>query len=371
MTTRREVIDVSLARIAAFIPAGRDSKTYVRDCLDSQLQTVSPHTPLGVVPASLLSPTQLLASARFTAELLDRPGEISDRPEGIVDLTTIEWLLRPSLPLRNDLIDPPHSPPWDWLGANIVEALSKRVCRLDMVAEGHQPRQIGTGFVAGETDDRRVLIMTNTHVVDAAVGFGWGQIPGIQLACDFQRFSTVAGGALHVLSPHDPPRVHPRYDLALLVLDIDDDPESVLGEPRTLLSKSPAPTEGKRIGVIGHPSFDSTRDPFPEHFGFGNEFGIKRFSPGYIRTMKKRRWRDAEVDVFLHDATTLSGSSGSCIVDMDEKKVVGLHFGGWPTAKRKIRASGGDRLAELFESNGAVPLWKLAGDPLLTGVHFD
>lgn len=111
-------------------------------------------------------------------------------------------------------------------------------------------------------------------------------------------------------------------------------------------------------------------DHFPKYFGFGSDFGVKRFSPGEIRVLENRDWRGSNTEVVLHDATTLSGSSGSCIINLTNLHVVALHFGGWPMPERLIKIHDTDLLAQLFYHNGAVPLWKLLDDPLLKEVDF-
>jgi hypothetical protein len=60
-------------------------------------------------------------------------------------------------------------------------------------------------------------------------------------------------------------------------------------------------------------------------------------------------------DVMFHDASTLGGNSGSCVVDLDSNRVIGLHFAG-----------------RYMQYNEAVALWRLADDPLLAraGVNF-
>lgn len=51
---------------------------------------------------------------------------------------------------------------------------------------------------------------------------------------------------------------------------------------------------------------------------------------------------------FQHDCSTLGGNSGSCIVNLETHRIVGLHFGG------RFRIT-----------NEAVNLTKLASDPLI------
>jgi hypothetical protein len=125
------------------------------------------------------------------------------------------------------------------------------------------------------------------------------------------------------------------------------------------------------IVVIGHPAYDSKRDIFPAYFGFGTALGVKRCSPGLIRAVCERKWLGSLVEVFLHDATTLSGSSGSCVVEVSTSRVIGLHFGGWPLPPIQISASSGNVIAQLFEANGAVPLWMLRDDQFMRNISFD
>ena len=87
-----------------------------------------------------------------------------------------------------------------------------------------------------------------------------------------------------------------------------------------------------------------------QRFGADDEsLGTKRFSPGTVIG-----WRD--VNVFTHDASTLPGSSGSCIVDFEDRRVVGLHYGG-----------------RYKDQNYAVSLWKFREDAVLkdNGIVFN
>ena len=51
-------------------------------------------------------------------------------------------------------------------------------------------------------------------------------------------------------------------------------------------------------------------------------------------------------------------------------QVLGLHFGGWPLEEQNINVAGQQVVGTLFSSNGGVPLWTLANDPLLQSVDF-
>ena len=75
---------------------------------------------------------------------------------------------------------------------------------------------------------------------------------------------------------------------------------------------------------------------------FANVFNVKRLQPGEIRTVFDQR------HILEHDCSTLGGNSGSCVVDLETKQVVGLHYGG-----------------RYLEGNYAVALWQITDDPLL------
>jgi len=361
MTEGLNSAERKVARIWALVSQA-DVRGYVMFVLDQKLADLSENRPMGIVPQPLLPSQKLLASARYAAEYLDRPTKLLSRPEGIVDLGTIEWCLRPALPVRDGKISPPTSPPWNDLNADSMVGPSRRICRVDLGFADSEPFHLGTGFVIGNRQQDAYFVVTNAHVASEAIRLGWPTDSGLNLYCDFDRTLVEQNGQLHQLRRAY--TIHNLYDLAVLYLSASENLTFLDQEILHLSLNAPNPTIGAKIGVLGHPHFDSRRDPFPQHFGFGNQYGIKRFSPGFIRTLEKRRWLERDVEVFLHDATTLSGSSGSCILSLQTKEVVGLHFGGWPMSRRSIPTSSGDHLAQLFEANGAVPFWKLAGDPI-------
>jgi len=268
-------------------------------------------------------------------------------------------------PLRDGRIQHVTSGPWQGLATDTIEYTARSVCRLDIVVEGYMPIHIGTGFITGKDVHGRTVIMTAAHVIEEAVRYGWPDTTGFMFMCDFERYST-SDPPEHLLPLTNEYHIHPYYDLALVYLDQEHiENINIPSTPLVLSSTAPEPLIGFTIGVLGHPSFNSSLDHFPTYFGFGEEFGIKRFSPGQIRMMEHRYWRDQDVNIILHDATTLSGNSGSCILNLNDMKVVGLHFGGWPRTARLTNVGDRGVLAQLFEANGAVPLWTLRDDPLV------
>lgn len=360
MTENRSVIEDKLDRIRSLVP-DNDFKAYVREVLDRWISDASDEQPMGIA-APGLSSQKFLASARYSAENLDSAEKVLSRPEGIVDLGTIEWCLRPALPIVSGKISPPPSPPWNDLRAGEIAYAACRICRIDLGFSNHEPFHLGSGFVLGSCKRETYFVVTNAHVIAEAIRLGWPTEKGLDLFCDFERISVEQGGPLYRL--RGAYSIHDQYDLGVLFLSASEELKFLDRDELHLMATTPDPTVGAKIGVLGHPHFDSRRDPFPQHFGFGDQYGVKRFSPGLIRVVEERRWLEHDVEVFLHDASTLSGSSGSCILNLQTKEVLGLHFGGWPFSQRSVPTSSGDHLAQLFEANGAVPLWKLAGNPI-------
>ena len=74
---------------------------------------------------------------------------------------------------------------------------------------------------------------------------------------------------------------------------------------------------------------------------FQQKFGIKRLAPGRVTTGVGQIVGDQQHWVFSHDASTLGGNSGSCVVDLSEDglRVLGLHFGGSARAQNWAHAA--------------------------------
>jgi len=221
----------------------------------------------------------------------------------------------------------------------------------------------GTGLLVGE---RRIL--TNNHVVCALLGkrldfwehsagefaelceqqgAAWGApgaaAPRFELHGEMESAQSVAV-AIRGIAGH-----HADRDLAVLVLESEP-----AGSRRlTLATQAPASLRSRRVYAVGYPIDDQRTiwnkrvTPtviFQRIFGADDtSLGTKRLSPGTVV--------DWEGAALVHDASTLPGSSGSCIVDFESREVIGVHFSGSYKDRRNL----------------AIPLFQLAADPQLLG----
>jgi hypothetical protein len=124
------------------------------------------------------------------------------------------------------------------------------------------------------------------------------------------------------------------------------------------MSQEPGPLPGRNVYVLGYPAPDYRNDVAVQRSIFGDRYFVKRMQPGAgmpppagaIFRMEPCSTGAEQEDVMFHDASTLGGNSGSCVVDLESNQVMGLHFAG-----------------QYMQYNEAVALWRLADDPLLVG----
>lgn len=212
--------------------------------------------------------------------------------------------------------------------------------------------RIGTGFVVGPG-----LVLTNRHVLEEfATCHDGAWAPKYEADIDFLGEFERHGERRFKLGPvlrFGPDPIDRRVDFAHLDFaliqvegDLQDFPDAlVLGDDADALEVIPgkaptiyvvgfpakplATTPGEDPGPVGYPPPRHEYEAVIERL-FKNRFGSKRWAPGYVDAGPgqlvddKRRW------VLSHDASTLGGNSGSCVVDFtgDGARVVGLHFGG-------------------------------------------
>jgi hypothetical protein len=213
------------------------------------------------------------------------------------------------------------------------------------------------------------VVMTNCHVArvfsQSGPGGDWSFQPGLEAVLDFVEDPDAAaaiGGPPKGVRIDEVIGIHPALDLALLRIARPPATGST-ARPLTLMAQDPGPIPGRNLYVIGYPAPDHRNDRAVLRAIFGDRYFVKRLQPGAamayppdaIIRMEPCSTGTEPEDVIFHDASTLGGNSGSCVVDLDTGQVIGLHFAG-----------------QYMQYNEAVALWRLADDPLLVraGVNF-
>lgn len=255
--------------------------------------------------------------------------------------------LRPAIDVINDSYAPVTHPLWTKLSTDAgikarLETAIRSVGRIEL-PNGPLP-YAGTGFVVGQRQ-----IMTNRHVAeiftrglgDRSLVFKQGLSAGFDLKRERGSVQGVTLTVVRVLM------IHPYWDCA--VIEVDALPATA--QPLTL-SAVPAPELREReVAVIGYPAFDPRNPAAVQDDLFGGVFRVKRLQPGVLSSVFDTASFGKMVPAVVHDASTLGGNSGSCLVELASGQVLGLHFGG---AYR--------------DRNYAVPASALGSDPRVRGL---
>lgn len=119
------------------------------------------------------------------------------------------------------------------------------------------------------------------------------------------------------MEPDEPPD---SLDVALLeIADTGD-----AGHPQPAVIELASASEiavGRWMAVIGYPAQDSRNDAADQQRIFDGIYNVKRAAPGKILSVRPD-------GLLTHDATTLTGNSGSALIDLASGKALALHFGG-------------------------------------------
>ena len=207
----------------------------------------------------------------------------------------------------------------------ILDPALRSVGRIELRGNARFP-WVGTGWIIASDDDKDIVI-TNAHVarefaMRSANGFVFR--PGIPDAATRQQARIDFREELGSSAPREFPIQDVIWisedgllDVALLRVARGAGNDRI-DAPVALMDG--APDANRMVAVVGYPGSSDGYDPEPFERLFGRTLGKKRFSPGFVTGLSGGS---------LHyDCSTLPGSSGSVVIDIDTGRAVGLHFAG-------------------------------------------
>ncbi len=240
---------------------------------------------------------------------------------------------RPAVVIQHGKFSVPASNVWQpnlGMAQSLIENAIPSVGQIEKIDDStHETMVVGTGWMVEE----RVMI-TNRHVaisfarkVEAGYEFRRGNdfVTPLRVTIDFQREHEVAGGQVFSveeildIAPDDGP------DLAFLRIGSSIGEQIPPPTPITLATEPERLTSGTQVVTIGYPG-----RPLPGELAPGEEtvneavfqaYGVKTLSPGQITGANL-------AGIFVHDCSTLEGSSGSVIIHLETGKALGIHYHG-------------------------------------------
>ena len=269
---------------------------------------------------------------------------------------------RPALFVQDEEVDPTAEQTGTWQGQISalrpgIAMVAPSVGRID--SEIGSPNYAGTGFVVADG-----LILTNRHVLEALVGGPEPQPDGtwkflkpvsIDFAGEFERARKKSFKITGVAFA-SPDRIRRQLtlsnlDVALLKVETHNGTER-LPAPLALSRRTGAVNVDAPVYAIGYPGRPYNEVAEVLMKVFQDEYFVKRFAPGYVDRSLDDVSDGGHRRVFTHDASTLGGNSGSCLVEfsLEGRDVVGLHFGG--IARTENYSHSLARLEHVFADNG-------------------
>ncbi|HZF48471.1 MAG TPA: DNA/RNA non-specific endonuclease [Polyangiaceae bacterium] len=235
---------------------------------------------------------------------------------------------RPALLVTNDSFPPSALPTWRAYLENARPSLERAVRGVGRVdIEAYNRRHfLGTAWVVAPS-----IVVTNRHVATLFARYAPdGTFPirkdalgkPVRVLVDFKKEHQSL--AVHSFQVKEVLHMEPDDGVSpdLAVLRIDDKSDQGLPPPEPLPLSNLDVQDDQLVACIGYPGEDPD-EPNAEALDryFNRIYHVKRLSPGLART-DGIEWR------FRHDCTTLSGSSGSAVVDLIDGAAIGLHFSG-------------------------------------------
>lgn len=241
---------------------------------------------------------------------------------------------RPPLVVRNGVVEGKTTlgddfPPGTDTKIAAVEKFLPSIGRIEFV--NHDMGWGGTGWVVAEDGPGHLLVATNRHVAQIVARRTY-RGDGVYM---FNPYNNMRYGAAidfgeEAGADPDPAKVFVLDKFTYVADDISADiaigriPRPAGAGGIGLLDLAGADGgDGEIVGVVGYPASDPYRnDPDDMERYFRGLYDVKRFSPGFLKVAGGGAVR------LGHDCTTLGGNSGSPVISLDSRSVVGLHFAG-------------------------------------------
>lgn len=266
---------------------------------------------------------------------------------------------RPTLLVRDDVVDPNHPLARDWSGtlAKTQDVLRSRMRAIGRIEPSAATARsyFGTGWVV---DAEAGLVLTNLHVLEAI----WrrhadrmqhngnrfrihGETVFIDFAVESGRLRTNRFRVVEATPSGIDGGGYARLDAAVLriePIDGGDHGEQAVPAAIPVVADTDGPLGNLAsfctIGYPGAPEFtggvhEGVDWTWVNTTLFGGRYGVKRLAPGIVHKPLGSIEGDERPWVLGHDATTLGGASGSPILTWldGEPGGFGLHFAGATT----------------------------------------
>ena len=207
----------------------------------------------------------------------------------------------------------------------VLDPVLRSVGRIELTNNAQSP-WVGTGWLIG-SDVGSDVIVTNAHVgrlFGMSSGDGYVFRPGVPNASIRQSARIDFREEVKRTSSREFPITDiiwiselPGLDLCLLRVAQTAGADR-LDPPIKLLAGEPG--DNAMVAVVGFPGSNNGYDPAPFERLFGTVIGNKRFSPGFYTGRRN--------DSITYDCSTLPGSSGSVVLDVNSGRAIGLHYAG-------------------------------------------
>lgn len=300
-----------------------------------------------------------------------RPGQLTTPARAVIE-ALVRLTGRPALPIVDGKIDPQHPEIGNWFvdlwaRRHDLRPLFDAVGRIDLEENGERIHY-GTGTLVAPG-----MVMTNRHVLDAIAE----PIPGpggrsefllvgpVTISFDEDASDPARRFEITGVIAAGPDRIGQiadigKLDMAFLSVKSVNDSGGALPPPPTMTPL--AAGRKPMLAVVGYPAKPGQSSLIDPKTGqtslaawdrlweiYQNRYGEKYVSPGEVNQGLGALAGDPRGWGFSHDATTLPGNSGSCVISLEDRRIFGLHFGGAPLQQNLAHAVSAVRDAAIAE----------------------